>query len=120
MRSRREERVRLPPWGRRRRSRGFQRAEPETCEVEARNDGECAERADEELVEVVAGDVFDDAAAALGESAGAGDEFGADQEVARGAVKLTQRGVDAGGDCAADGAVGIPGDEERQELMVFE
>ncbi len=71
-------------------------------------------------MEVVAGDVFDDAAAALGESAGAGDEFGADQEVARGAVKLTQRGVDAGGDCAADGAVGIPGDEERQELMVFE
>jgi len=28
------------------------------AEVEARNDGECAERADEELVEVVAGDGF--------------------------------------------------------------
>ncbi len=38
------------------------------AKVEARNDGECAERADEELVEVVASDVLDDAAAALGES----------------------------------------------------
>ncbi len=35
------------------------------AKVEARDDREGAERADEELVEVVAGDVFDDAAAAL-------------------------------------------------------
>src|SRR5260370_715948 len=73
-------------------------------EVEARNDGECTEGADEELVEIVAGDVFDDATAALGESAGAGAEFGADQEVSRGAVQVTQRGVDAACDCAAGGA----------------
>jgi hypothetical protein len=35
------------------------------AEVEASDDRECAERADEELVKVVAGDVLDDAAAAL-------------------------------------------------------
>src|SRR5881398_2903486 len=40
-------------------------------EVEAGDDGKSAERADQELVEVVAGDVFDDAATALTEVTGA-------------------------------------------------
>jgi len=74
------------------------------AEVEAGDDGEGAEGADEKLVEVVAGDIFDDAAAALAEFAGAVDEFRADEEIARGAVELAQRRVDAGGDGAADGA----------------
>ncbi len=90
------------------------------AKVEASDDREGAERADEEFVEVVAGDVLDDAAAALGDGAGAGDEFGADQEIAGSAVELAERRVDAGGEHAADSAAGIPGNEERKELMVFE
>src|SRR5437667_5508269 len=90
------------------------------AKVEASDDRERAERADEEFVEVVAGDVLDDAASALGDGAVAGDEFGADQEIAGSAVELAERRVDAGGERAADGAARIPGNEERKELMVFE
>ncbi len=74
----------------------------------------------EEFVEVVAGDVFHDAAAALHERAGAVDEFGAEEEVARGAVGLAERGIDAGGDRAADGCLRIVGDQERKKLVVLE
>ncbi len=59
-------------------------------------------------MEVVAGDVFDYAPAALAEIGGAVDEFGADQEVAGGTVRLAEGRVDAGGDGAADGGAGIP------------
>jgi len=58
--------------------------------------------------------------AALAEIAGAIDEFGADEEVAGGAVKLTQWRIYAGSDGATDGGEGIPGDEQRKELFVFE
>ncbi len=63
-------------------------------------------------MEVVAGDVFDDTAAALAELACAVDEFGADEEVAGGAVKLAEGRINAGGDGAADGGAGIPRNEE--------
>lgn len=58
------------------------------AEVEARDNRERAERADKQFVEVVAGDVFDDASAALAEAAGAIHKFRADEEVAGGAVRM--------------------------------
>lgn len=66
-------------------------------EIDASDDAERADRAEEKLVEVIAADILDDAAAALGERAVAGDEFHAKNEVARGAVELAQRRIDATG-----------------------
>src|SRR5437867_3814048 len=88
-------------------------------EVKTGDDRQRAERTDEEFVQVVAGYVFHDAAAGLAEMAGAVDEFGADEEIAGGAVELLQRRMEAGGDGAADGTARIPGDEKREELFVF-
>lgn len=63
------------------------------AEVESGDNRESAERADEKFVEVIAGDVFDHAASAFAEAARAIHEFRADEEVARGAVRMTKRGI---------------------------
>ena len=96
------------------RSRGRKRAE-----VEPSDDGESAEGADEKFVKIIAGDIFDHAAAAFAEAAGAIYKFGADEEVARGAVRMAKRGVDARGDDAADGGFKIERDGKREELFLF-
>src|SRR6266567_1421859 len=88
-------------------------------EVEAGDDGKSAERADQELVEVVAGDVFDDAATALTEATGAVDKFRANQEVPGSAVGMAKRGVHAGGDDASDGGFEVKRDREWQELFLL-
>ena len=89
------------------------------AEIEACDDGERAERADEKFVEVVAGYVFDDAAAAFAKATGAIYEFGTDQEIARGAIRMTKRGIDAGSDDAADGGFEIKRDGKREKLFLF-
>ena len=62
----------------------------ERAEVEASNHGESAERADEQLVKIIPGDIFDHASTALAEAAGAIDKFRANQEVTRGAVCMAK------------------------------
>src|SRR5215467_4378001 len=61
------------------------------AEVEASDGGKSAEGADEQLVEVVAGDVFDDAAAAFAKAACAVNKLRAYEEVAGGAVRMAKR-----------------------------
>lgn len=88
-----------------------------SSEVEAGDHCESAERADKKLVKVVAGDVFDDAAAALAELAGAVDEFRANEEIAGGAVRKPKRRIDARSDDAADGGFEIERNGERKKLF---
>src|SRR4029077_19901823 len=88
-------------------------------EVRARDDGESAERTDQEFVQVVAGDVLHHAAATLAEFAGTIDEFSADEEVARSAVGMAQPGIHAGSDDAANGGFEIKRDRKRQELLLI-
>ena len=76
-------------------------------EVESRDDSERAERADEKFMKVVAGDIFDDAAAALAEPACAIHKFGADEKITRGAVGMAKRRVNTGSDDPADGGLEI-------------
>jgi len=90
-----------------------------SAEVESRDNRERAERADEEFVEVIAGDIFNDAAAAFAEAARAVHKFRADEEVARGAVRMAKRGVDAGGNDPADGGFEIKRDGEREKLLLL-
>ncbi len=90
------------------------------AEIETRDDGKSAERGDQKFVKVVSGDVFDDAAAAFAKVARAVDEFGANEKIAGGAVKMAERRIGTRGDDAADSAAGIPGDKKREKLMVFE
>src|SRR5207244_12739181 len=81
--------------------------------------GKRAKRADQELGEVVAGDVFDEAATALTEATGAVDKFRANQEVPGSAVGMAKRGVHAGGDDASDGGFEVKRDREWQELFLL-
>lgn len=90
-----------------------------SAEVEAGDDRKSAERADQELVEIVAGDVLDDAAAALAEPACAIDKFPANEEVPSRAVSMAKRRVHAGGDDAPDGGLEIKRDREGQELFLL-
>ena len=90
-----------------------------SAEVEASDDRESTKRADEKLVKVVAGDVFDDAATAFAEAAGAVNKIGADEEVARGAVRMAKRRVDTGSDDATDGGFEIERNRQREELFLF-
>lgn len=89
------------------------------AEVEARDDREGAERADKKLVEIIAGDIFDDAAAAFAELAGAVNKFRADQEVPGGAVGVAKSGIQTGSDDAADGGIEIERHGERKELLLI-
>jgi hypothetical protein len=91
----------------------------EGAEIEAGDYGESAERADQEFVQVVAGDIFYDAASGFDLRAAAVDEFGAEQEIACSAVGVAQRGVEAGGDGAGDGRSGIAGNLQRQKLILL-
>jgi len=70
-------------------------------------------------VKVVAGDIFDDAAAGFGERSGAVDKFSADQEIARGAIGVAKSGINAAGDDSADGGQIIKRDGERKKLFLF-
>ena len=88
-------------------------------EVEQGDHCEHPERADEKFVKVVAGDIFDDASAAFAEAAGSVDKFRADDEVASGAVRMTERGVDTRSDDAADGGFEIERNRKREELFLF-
>ena len=70
----------------------------EGAEIEARDDSERTQRTDEQFVQVVAGDILHDAAAAFAERALAVNKLRANQEIARSAVLLAQGGIDAGGE----------------------
>lgn len=89
------------------------------AEVETSDDCQSAERADEKFVKVVASDVFDDSSTAFAEAAGAIHKFGADEEVARGAVGMTKRGVDAGRNDPGDGGFKIKRDGKREKLLLL-
>ena len=89
------------------------------AEVEAGDDGKRTERADQELVEIIAGDVLDDAPAALAKAAGAIDKLRANKEVPSRAVSMAKRGVHAGGDDAPDRGFEVKRDSERQELFLL-
>lgn len=89
------------------------------AEIEPRDDREGAERSDEKLVEIVAGDIFDDAAAAFAEVPSAVHKLRADEEVAGSAIGMTKRGVDAGSNDAADGGFKVERDRERDELFLL-
>ena len=77
--------------------------EREGAEVEARDDRKSAERSYKQLVQIVAGNIFYDAAAAFAECALAINKLRTNQEIASGAVLIAQRGVDGGSDRSADG-----------------
>ena len=89
------------------------------AEVEAGDDGKGTERADQQLVEIIAGDVLDDAPAALAMAAGAIDKLRANKEVPSRAVSMAKRGVHAGGDDAPDRGFEVKRDSERQELFLL-
>ena len=90
-----------------------------SAEVEAGDDRKSAERADQELVEIVAGDVLDHAATALTEPACAIDKFPANEEVPSRAVSMAKRRVHAGGDDAPDRGFEVKRDSQRQELFLL-
>ena len=75
-----------------------------------------AERAGEELRQIVAGDVLHHPAAAAHERAVGGDDAHADQPVAHLAVAEAQRAAAIGGDQAADGHLAAARRIERQPL----
>jgi hypothetical protein len=90
-----------------------------SAEVESRDNRESAARADEEFVEVVAGDVLDDAATTFAKAARAIHKFRADEEVARGAVRMAKRRVDTRRNDPADAGFEIKRDGEREKLLLL-
>lgn len=90
-----------------------------STEVEASDDRESAERTDEKFVEVVAGDVFNDAATAFAEAAGAVHKFRADKKIARGAIGMAKRRINTRSDDAADGGFEIKRDRKREKLFLL-
>ncbi len=100
----------------RRPRRGRQR---KRAKVDPRDHAERPERADHQLVQVVARDIFHHAPAAFRRGAIASDEFDAENVVARGAVKLPQRRIDAGRNRAADGRAIHERHDERKKLPMF-
>ena len=85
-------------------------------ERELRDDAERAERAGEQFAEIVAGDVFHDAAAAFERDAAAIDGVDADHVVAHRAVAEPARAGPVGGRDAAERGFGGAGDVDRQLL----
>ena len=64
-------------------------------------------------MEVVAGDIFDDAAAALAKAASTVYKFGANEEVTCGTVRMAKRRIHAGSDDTTDGGFKIKRDGKR-------
>ena len=87
-------------------------------ERELRDDAERAERAGEQLAEIVAGDVLHDAAAAFERDAAAVDGVDADHVVADRAVAVAARAAPVRGDDAADRRLGGARHVDRQ-LLAF-
>ena len=75
------------------------------AEVDRGNDAEGAEAAGHELMEIVAGDIFNNLAAGFCDGAVGEHDGHADDEVAQGAILQAQRAAVVGGDDAADGGV---------------
>ena len=75
-----------------------------------------SERADEKLVDVVAGDILHHAAAALGNDALAGDELHSQQEIPRRSMSIAQWRVRACGDDSAERGAFRKRRRKRQEL----
>ena len=82
------------------------------------DDGQGAEGAGVETVEVVAGDIFDYFAAGFGDDAVGAGYGDANQPVAGQAVGGAQDAADAGGQCTADGGLARQRGAERHELAV--
>ncbi len=82
------------------------------------DDGEGAERADQQLAEVVAGDVLDDPAAGLGDHAVGTHHGDADEQVAGGAGGDAARPAGVGGQRAPDAGAGH-GLVEREALAAL-
>ena len=59
------------------------------AEVQSRDDGQSSERADQEFVQIVAGDIFHDASAALRDDALASNKLHAEQEILRRAMSIS-------------------------------
>src|SRR5579863_5488506 len=91
----------------------------EGAEIEARDDGERAAGTDKKLVEIVSSDIFDHAAAALDLRAISVDKFCAKEEIARGAIGVAQRRIEASGDGTAYRGLRIKGNEQRQKLILL-
>ena len=90
-----------------------------SAEVKACDNRKSAERTDEELVKIIAGDVFDHSAAAFAEATGAIDKFRANEEIAGSAIGMAKRRVHARGNDAADGGFVIKRDGKREKLFLF-
>src|ERR1700684_1198728 len=93
--------------------------ERERAEVEARDDCQGTARTDEQFMQVVAGDIFYDAAAGFDLRAVAVDEFRAEEKIARGAVGVAQRRIETTRDGAADRCLRVIGNEQREKLIVL-
>ena len=96
--------------------RARQRKRPE---IDSGDDAQSAQRANHHFVDVVARHIFHHAAAALRRDTIAGDELHPENEISRRSVKLAQRGIDAGRDCAARSRAIRERDGERKKLAVF-
>ena len=87
-------------------------------ERELRDDAQRAERAGEQFAEVVAGDVFHDAAAAFERDAAAVDGVDADHVIAHRAVAEAARAGPVGRHDAAERGFGGAGNVDRQLLAL--
>src|SRR5215470_12970837 len=85
----------------------------------ASDDAKSSESSGNEFGEIVAGDVFDDFAAAAGECPVGQSEGDADDEVAKGAEAQAKRAAVAGGENAADGGLLRPERIESKALTML-
>lgn len=70
-------------------------------------------------MEIVAGDIFDDAASTFAEAACAVNKFRTDKKVTRGAIGMAERRVHTGDDNAADSRFKIKRNGEREKLFLL-
>jgi len=94
--------------------RGRQRESPE---IHSRDDRECTQRSDQQLMQIVARHVFHDAPAALGDHTIACNEFHSETKVPHSAVEVAQWRTGVCGDDAADGGAIGKGTGEWEKLI---
>ena len=85
-------------------------------ERQLRHDGQCPDRSHQELAQIVAGDVFHDAASRGKQAPLTVDRRDADDEVSERAVSISPRSARVAGDGSSDGGTMRLGDVDRQAL----
>src|SRR5207302_7992477 len=89
------------------------------AEVQSRDDRQSSERADQEFVQVVAGDIFHDAAAALRNDSLACNKLSTEQKILRRAMSISHWRVCGCGDDSTKRGALRKRRRERQELPLF-